>query len=415
MSLRRQSMTAALAMTLVSVAAWASELDEANRLFVLEEYEDAIAIYRQTAAGENPTQSQEALFAMGRAYQMLGQWQTAKDAFSQLLREHPGSAFVPGCRIQIAQCEAKLGNPAGALLVFEEIKKTYPGQDAAAEAAYHAANLKTAFFSHDERNTRAAIQDYHRVLESSLAERYGIQAHFGLGRCYLLLGDRIRALNAFHAVVEKGPQTVWASYAREQMARAMNTLDTERAVTVLRKQEEFWADVERTFFAALRGNAPSVSFSEGRTPFLRIRAVGLFTESEGGDAGSETVVYLSPTIQYKGYVITSDRGAVDRPRRVVTCLGNVRCTDRLVPPSFVVTSGLVRLNTADNRAVFSGDVQFEKRTNGDAVQRITVHELHLLFDSGNIEIPGDASVSDSPPAEQTSPPVGTSPTTTMSN
>lgn len=407
----RQRLTEVFAVALVSFPVWASELDEANRLFVFEKYEDAIAIYRQTVARENPTQSQEALFGMGRAYQMLGQWRTAKDAFSQLLREHPGSELVPGCRIQIAQCDVKLGNPAGALVVFEDIKKTYPDQDAAAEAAYHAANLKTAFFSHDPKNARAAIEDYHRVLESSLAERYAIQVHFGLGRCYLLLGDHTLALNAFSEVLEKGPKTVWASYARDQMARAMNALATERAVRALKQQEKFWADFERAFFAPLGGNDPSASFSAGPAPFLRIRAVGLFTESESGGPGSETVIYLTPTIHYRNYVITSDRGSVDRARRVVTCFGNVRCTNRLDSPTLVVTSGLVRLNTGDNRAVFSEDVQLEKRTDGGTVQRISVHELHLLLDSGVIEMPDDGSASDSPSSEETSRSGDASPTT----
>lgn len=415
MILKRQGLAEACAAVLVSFAVWASEVDEANRLFILEKYEDAIAIYQQTAAGEDVKQGAESLFGMGRAYQMLGRWRMAKDAFLRLLREHPDSELAAGCRIQMGQCELKLGNPDGALAVFEEVKRTCPDQDAAAEAAYHAANLKTAFFSHDARNARAAIQDYHRVLESALGKRYTVQAHFGLGRCYLLLGDRARALGAFNTVIEKGPETVWASYAREQMAQTMSALGTERAMRVLKKQEELWVDFERTFFASFRGDNSSLSFSTGAAPFLRIRAIGLFTESESGDAGSETVVYLTPTIQYRGYVITSDRGAVDRARRVVTCLGNVRCTDRVVPPTFVVTSGLARLNTGDNRAVFSGEVQLEKRTDGDAVQRITVRELHLLLDSGNIEIPGDKSVSDSPPSEQTSPPGGSSPTTTVSN
>jgi tetratricopeptide (TPR) repeat protein len=410
-----QGLAAAFAVGLASLTVWGSELDEANRLFVLEKYEDAIAIYRQTAAGENPKQLQEALFGMGRAYQMLGHWRTAKDAFSRLLREHPGSELVPESRIQIGQCEVKLGNPTGALMVFEDIKKTYPDHDAAAEAAYHAANLKTAFFSHDARNARAAIEDYRRVLESELGERYEVQSHFGLGRCYLLLGDRIRALRAFNTVVEKGPETVWASYAREQLAQTMSTFGTERAMRMLKKQEEFWADFERTFLASFRGNDPTFSFPAGAAPFLRIRAGGLFTESQTSSAESETIVYLTPTIHYRGYVITSDRSSVDRARRVVTCLGNVRCTDRLVPPTLVVTSALARLNTGDNRAVFSGDVQLQKRTDDAAVQRITVRELHLLLDSGAIEIPGDSSGSQSPSGEETSPSGESSRTTTPSN
>lgn len=414
MVVKVQNLAGAVAAGLVSFTVWASEVDEANRLFVFEKYEDAITIYRQTASGENTKEAPEALFGMGRAYQMLGQWRSANDAFSRLLQGHPDSELAPGCLIQIGECEVKLGNPARALVVFEDIKKTYPGQDAAAEAAYHAANLRAGFFGHDAGSARAAIEDYKRVLESEVGKRYAVQSHFGLGRCYLMLGDRTRALNAFSTVIEEGPETVWASYAREQMAQALRMFGRQQAMSVLKRQEQFWADFERAVFAPLRDNDASLSTFPGATPFLRIRAVGLFTESGNGGPGSETVVYLTPTIQYRDYVITSERSAVDRARRVVTCLGNVRCTDRFVPPSLVVTSRLARLNTSDNRAVFSGDVQLEKRADGDTVQRITVRELHLLLDSGTIEIPGDGSVPQSPPGEETSSSTGDSRTKTLS-
>ncbi len=79
-----------------------------------------------------------------------------------------------------------------------------------------------------------------------------------------------------------------------------------------------------------------------------------------------------------------------------------------------MTSGAVRLNTRDNRAVFSGDVRLEKRAEGEVVQKVVVGELHLLLDSGNIEIPGDSSVPHSPSGEETSSSGGNSRTETLS-
>lgn len=381
------SVAGVLGVGLLGFFACGSEVDEANRLFVLENYEGAIQIYEKVAPVESQKESEEAFFGMGRAYQMLGQWGSAKDCFVRLLRAHPRSELVPGTRIQIGQCEVKLGNPRGALLIFEEIEKTYPGEQTAVEAMYNISNLKAGFFGDDVKNARAAINAYHRVLGSTHAGRYVVQSHFGLGQCYMLLRDYPRAIGEFQAVLEKGPDTVWAAYARDQIFRAMRAFGNGRALGMLRKQQELWADFQQEFWRPFYGKERFAWRFPASRPVLRIHAVGFFTESQKAGPGREKVIYLTPTIRYRNYVFSSERGTVDRANRLVSCVGNVRCTDGLVPPRLMVTSGTLTLDTGKSRAIFSGDVQLEKRSAADVVQKVVAGELHLLLDSGNIEIP----------------------------
>ncbi len=371
----------------VALVGYGSEIDDANRLFVLEQYDDAIRIYENASSTEAGSPAEEALFGMGRAYQMLGRWKPAKESFERLLRAHPTSDLVPGARVQVGQCEVKLGNPQGALLIFENIEKAYPGEETAVEAAYNISNLKAGFFGRDVKNAREAIQGYQQVLESPRSDRYAVQSHFGLGQCYMLLRDYPQAIAEFQSVLEKGPDTIWASYAGDQLVRAMRAYGNRRSLEMVRNHQAVWAELERRFRSPLLGTRGSIPRLPATRPMMRIRAVGFFTESQKDGTGTESVVYLAPTIRYKNYVFTCERGTVDRTRNIVNCVGNVECTDGLAPPSLMVTSSSLTLDTGNGKAIFSEDVQLEKRFGDDPVQRVVVGELHLLLDSGAIEIP----------------------------
>ena len=117
-----------------------SEIADANRLFVLEKYEEAIGIYEKVALKENREEAAEALFGTARAYQMLGRWKSARDALQRLLREQPDSEVAPASRVQLGQCEIKLGNLQTALSIFKGIEEKYAGEEAAIEATKHIAN-----------------------------------------------------------------------------------------------------------------------------------------------------------------------------------------------------------------------------------------------------------------------------------
>jgi TolA-binding protein len=370
------SLTAVVGVGLVGLLVYGSEVDEANRLFVLEKYDEAISIYESASSSEGSTQAEEALFGMGRAYQMLGRWKPAKESFEKLLRADPSSELVPGSRIQIGQCEIKLGNPQGALLIFEDIEKRYPGEQASIEATYNISNLKAGFFGNDVKNAREAIEGYQQVLASPHSDRYAVQSHFGLGQCYMFLQDYPRAMTEFQAVLKEGPDTVWASYAAGQIVRAMRAYGEGRSLEMLKRQQELWADLQNGLWRPFSQQGSFTWRPSATRPMLRIHAVSL-----------ETAVYVTPTIRYKNYVFKCERGTVDRARSLVNCVGNVECTDGLVPPNLTVTSGLLTLDTENNRAIFSRDVQLEKRSDDGQVQKVVVGELHLLLDSGTIEIP----------------------------
>ncbi len=381
------SLAVACGIACLSVLGFASEISEANRLFVLEKYEDANRIYEGVVSRGDQKEAPEAFFGLGRAYQFLGQWERARQNFERIFRDYPDSDLVPVAKIQIGQCEIRLGNLKRALLLFEEIEKSHPGQDAAVDAIYNAANLNAGFFGDDVMNTRVAMRRYRVVLESGKANRYAVQSYFGLGQCYALLGDYWRAVDAFRAVLREGPNTVWAGYARDQIANAVKSLQKEPGLSPPMEPPAFWLDLQSKTVAPLETRERVDLHFSVSPPMLRVRAVGFFTESQDPNSGAEKVFYWKPTIYYKGYVFNCDRGTVNRAQRFVECVGNVKCTDDMTIPTLTVTSGALTLDLGKNKAIFSRDVRLEKREGDKPAQQLMVGELHLLLDSGNIEVP----------------------------
>lgn len=206
-----------LAISTLTVLVAGSDIDEANRLFILEKYDAAAKLYEKAASGENDREAAEALFGNGRAYQMLGEWKQARGCFERLLREHPDSELLLRAKMEIGQCEIKLGDLGKALAVFADVEKKYGEDSASVEATYNAANLNAGFFGDQVRNIRAAIEGYQRVLGSDAGKRYATQSHFGLGQCYMLLRDYPRAIEAFRAAIKESPDTIWARFSRDQM------------------------------------------------------------------------------------------------------------------------------------------------------------------------------------------------------
>ena len=387
MARKAMSLSMVLGVGLAGAFVRASEIADANELFVLEKYEDAIVVYENVVSGENQEKAAEALFGMARACQMLGRWKLARDSFERLLRDYPGSELASWSRIQLGQCEVKLGNLRRALAVFKETEEKYAGEEAAIEAKYHIANLNVGFFGDDVRKARAAITGYHGVLNSEQGRRYVVQSNFGLGQCYLILRDYPRAIESFRVVLEKGPETVWANYARDQIVGALRAFGDEKLSESIEQWGRLWADFPPSLMDSFRAHQRFAWRWPGGMPALRIYAIGLSTEPVQAGSGAMKVVYVKPTMYYKNYIFSSGRGTVDRVRRSVECVGRVTCTDAVLPPTLTVTSGALRLHLTLDRAVFSQNVKFEKRAGERTVQQLLVEELHLMLDSGKIEVP----------------------------
>jgi TolA-binding protein len=364
-----------------------SEIADANQLFVLEKYEDAIGLYQEVAAEESQEKAPEALFGLARTHQMLGQWKAARDVFQWLLREYPESEFASNASMQVGQCEVKLGNLGKALEVFREIEQKYAGEEEAIEAKYNIANLNVGSFDGDVRKALAAIEGYRSVLGSDRGDRYLIQSNFGLGQCYMLLQEYDRAIRSFRVVVERGPGSVWADYARGRIASAQRVFGDLKQESRIRGQDRFWRDFSPRLRESLGADERFSSRWPGGVDALRVQSFDFFTEPREVNAKVKKVFYVKPTIHYKRYVFRSDQGAVDRERRSVQCAGNVKCTDDVVPPTVTVTCRALTLDLNLDKAIFSLDVKFERREGEQTTQQLLVPELHLMLDSGKVEVP----------------------------
>jgi hypothetical protein len=65
----------------------------------------------------------------------------------------------------------------------------------------------------------------------------------------------------------------------------------------------------------------------------------------------------------------------------------VKCTDDVVPPTVTVTCRALTLDLSLDKAIFSLDVKFERREGEQTTQQLLVPELHLMLDSGKVEVP----------------------------
>ncbi len=389
----REARLLALAVSIwfLSSLAGGSEIADANQLFVLEKYEESMGLYQKAASEEGGEERPEALFGLARSHQMLGQWKLAKDVFERLLREHPDQRLCSKASMQLGQCELRLGNLQKALAVFRDIEGKYAGQEEGVEARYNIANLNIGLFDGDVQKALSAIEGYRSVLDSGRGKRFLIPSNFGLAQCYMLLQDYDRALRSFRVVVDEGPGSVWANYARDQMDRVFGSLHGDEPAKRVKRQELFWNDFSS---ARPKPDSPEERLRwgwPGGVSALRVQSLEFSTEPRASGAGARKVLYVKPTMRYKHYVFQSNQGTVDRTRRSVQCTGNVKCTNDVVPPTVTVTSGDLVLDLTMDKAIFSLNVEFERRAGERTVQQLFVPELHLMLDSGKIEVPPQES------------------------
>jgi hypothetical protein len=65
----------------------------------------------------------------------------------------------------------------------------------------------------------------------------------------------------------------------------------------------------------------------------------------------------------------------------------VKCINGLVPATLTVSSGRLALDLGTRKAVFSRSVRLDRTGGPGLPQQLAVGELHLLLDTGNIEVP----------------------------
>ena len=100
---------------------------------------DGLALFIK--ANPQAAQHSDALFYLGLCFYNLKQYDKAKPAFEQILREHASSAQFLPAKLKRAQCMQRMGLKPAAIKAFKEITDGFPGSPEARTAQQELADL----------------------------------------------------------------------------------------------------------------------------------------------------------------------------------------------------------------------------------------------------------------------------------
>jgi len=92
-------------------------------------------------ASPQSSQASEALFYLGLCYYNQKQYDKAKPAFEQILRDHANSAQFLPAKLKRGQCLQKMGLKPAAIKAFKELTDGFPGSPEARTAQQELADL----------------------------------------------------------------------------------------------------------------------------------------------------------------------------------------------------------------------------------------------------------------------------------
>ena len=67
-------------------------------MFSVNKYGDAIDEFYKVLSYQRSLKKDDSIFLLGQAYLKIGEGERAKESFTRLIREYPGSEFVKGAQ-----------------------------------------------------------------------------------------------------------------------------------------------------------------------------------------------------------------------------------------------------------------------------------------------------------------------------
>ena len=137
----------------------------------------------------------------------LKKWPECQKFFEALVREFPQFEESREARYGLAVALQNQGKLTEARDIYQELAKAAEGETAAK------ARFMLGEVAFGERKYEDAIEQYVVVATGYPYENWQALAQFETGRCFLSLGKRQKAIEAFRAVVEKHPRHAKAADA----------------------------------------------------------------------------------------------------------------------------------------------------------------------------------------------------------
>ena len=171
----------------------------AECLFGQDKFDEAMPLFAKSADDKTAKYRAQALYRAGVSAANLKRWSESQKFYETLAGDFPKFEQIHEARYGMAVALQNQGRSAEAGAVYEQIVKATESETAA-KARFMLGELAFA-----DRRFEDAIEQYVFVTSGYPYKHWQALAQFEIGRCFLSLGKRQKAVDAFQTLVTKYP------------------------------------------------------------------------------------------------------------------------------------------------------------------------------------------------------------------
>ncbi len=179
--------------------------------FARGKFDEALPLFAKVADEKIEKYQARALYRAGTCAMNLKKWPESQKYFETLVRDFSQFEQLPDGRYGLAVALQNQGKLAEARDLYLEVVKATEGETAAK------ARFMLGEIAFGQRKYEDAIEQYVMVTSGYPYEQWQGLAEFEMGRCFVSLGKRQKAIEAFQSVVGKHPRHAKAEDAARML------------------------------------------------------------------------------------------------------------------------------------------------------------------------------------------------------
>lgn len=155
----------------------------ADSYFISKRYEQAYASYK-VAFKESVSERDYILFQTGAVAYTLNQTEDAGNYFERVLKEYPGSVYIPDVLFQLAQIQLEYSQYGKAVQLYTDLSKRFPSHT----LVPYSLNKRALSYQNQKQYTYAS-EDYKRILSQYPDHELTEAALIGLQECFVAMNQ----------------------------------------------------------------------------------------------------------------------------------------------------------------------------------------------------------------------------------
>jgi tetratricopeptide (TPR) repeat protein len=302
-----------------SSSSFAGDLDRANSLYVLDDFDKALQVYQGIASGTGDDAVIGA-FLVGKCYTRLGQHERAAQAYQQVLNQFPATVWAAHAGIALGDAFGALGEWEQAITAYRRVAEAYRGSSESVQAHLKMASVFANPFNESNNDYDEAISNYQYVLHNRAD---AVNAEIDFGQVYYGMGEAFRNLKRYEDAIayfqksrSEDPDGIWGAAAQNMIGNCRVAMRQPAAAveayrntaTSFRQQQAFVRTANNQIDALQR---QGIQVYSDRAP-VRIER-GRFVRALVG----------SVTVTAPDWAVQCDEAEWDPESRMLTCSGNV--------------------------------------------------------------------------------------------